>query len=187
MFDLDLTSPGHSRSKQMSPNERPSYPSLIKHLAVSARVSKLRPSEIYLTSISSLRATLGQRQWCQMNLIYDFLSIINSNSVVILNRFGDTGHWKLCDMDWPFTVTQGQRQLRQMKPHIYDFLSIINSNSVVILNRFGDIGHWKPVWPGLTFQGRSRSKKTMTNETLYMTSYMWIMVTIPLSCTPFEI
>ena len=32
MLDLDFTSPGHSRSKQMSPNERPymtSYPSLI--------------------------------------------------------------------------------------------------------------------------------------------------------------
>ena len=56
MLDLDLTSPGHSRSKQMSPNERPymympSYRSLIIHLAISARVSKLRPSEICLTSI----------------------------------------------------------------------------------------------------------------------------------------
>ena len=43
------------------------------------------------------------------------------------------------------------------------------------------------MWPGLTFHGHSRSKKTMENETSYMTSYMWIMVTNPLSCTIFEI
>ena len=53
---------------------------------------------------------------------------------------------------------------------IYDFLSIINSNSVVILNRFVAIGHWKPVWPGLIFQGHSRSKTMFPNETSYMTS-----------------
>ena len=54
MHDLDLTSVDHSRSKQMPPNERPymtSYPSLVIGLAVSARVSKLRPPEICLTSI----------------------------------------------------------------------------------------------------------------------------------------
>ena len=50
MLDLDLTAAGHSRSKQMPPNERP----------------------------------------------YDFISIINSNSAVILNRFGDSAIEKLC-------------------------------------------------------------------------------------------
>ena len=60
MLDLDLTSPGQSRSKGMLPNERPcmtSYPSLIINLAVSASVSKLWPSEICLTSISPLKVT----------------------------------------------------------------------------------------------------------------------------------
>ena len=54
MLDLDLASAGHSRSKQMSSNERPymtSYPSLLINLAVSARVSKLGPSEICVASI----------------------------------------------------------------------------------------------------------------------------------------
>ena len=119
MLDLELTSPGHSRSKQMSPNERPYmpfYPSLIINLAVSARVSKLRPSEICLTWIDPSRS----------------LKVKDNGAI-----------WNLR----------------------HDFLSIIKSNSVVILNRFGDIGHWKPVWPGSTFQGHSRSKTMVPNET----------------------
>ena len=40
---------------------------------------------------------------------------------------------------------------------------------------FGDMGHWTRVWPGLTFQGHSKSKKTVPNETSYMTSYMWLI------------
>ena len=38
------------------------------------------------------------------NLMYDFLSITNSNSVVILNKFGDIGHWKPV---WPGLTFQG--------------------------------------------------------------------------------
>ena len=155
MLDLDLTSPGHSRSKQMPPNERPymtSNPSLIIHLAVSARVTKLRPSEICLTSIWPFKVTQGQRQCRQMKPhIYDFLCIINSNSVVILNRFGDIGHWK------PVTSIDHWRSDNGAKWNlIYDILSITNSNSVVILNRFGDIGYWKPVWPGPGSQSQAK-------------------------------
>ena len=61
---------------------------------------------------------------------------------------------------------------------IYHFLSIINSNSVVILNRFGDIGHWKPVWPGLTFQGPSRSQTMVPNVISYMSSYPSPIITV---------
>ena len=39
----------------------------------------------------------------------------------------------------------------------------------------------------LTSQGHSRSKITVPNEPSYVTSYMSIMVTNPLSCTIFEI
>ena len=102
-----------SRSPQMLPNERPymtSYPSLIIHLAVSARVSKLRPSEICLPSIWNwpLQVTLGQRQWCQMKP-YIWLPTHHSNSVVILNRFGDIGHWKPV---WPGLTFQGHSTWR---------------------------------------------------------------------------
>ena len=57
MLDLDFTSTGHFRSKQMPPNERP-YPSLIIYLAVFARGSKLWPFEICLTSIWPLQVNL---------------------------------------------------------------------------------------------------------------------------------
>ena len=127
-----------SRSKQMSPNERPymtSYPSLIIHLGESARVSKVRPFEICLTSIWPLQVKDNGAKW---NLIYDFLSIIYSRAVVILNRFGDIGHWKLA-------------------------------------------------WPGLTFQGHSRPKTIALNETSYMTSYPWPIVTLWLSWIDLEI
>ena len=72
-----------------------------------------------------------------------------------------------------------------MKPH--DFLSIINSNSVVILKGFGDIDRWKPVWPGLTFQGHSRSKTMAPNETSCMSSHPSSIVTLWLSWKDLEI
>ena len=54
MRDLDLTSPGHSRSKPMPPFERASmtsYSTLMVNMDLSASVSKLQPSEICVTSI----------------------------------------------------------------------------------------------------------------------------------------
>ena len=106
------------------------------------------------------------------------ISTINSNFMVILNRFGYRP-LKTCvtwiDLSRSLKIKDNGAKWN----FIYDFLSTINSNFVVILNRFGDIGHWKPVSPGLTFQGHSRSKKRVPNETSYMTSYMWIMVTNP--------
>ena len=54
MRDLDLTSPGHSRSKPMPPFERASmtsYSTLMVTMDLSASVSKLQPSEICVTSI----------------------------------------------------------------------------------------------------------------------------------------
>ena len=62
MHGLHLTSPGHSRSKQMPPNERPLYscPSFIINLGLSARVSRLLPSKTCLTSIWPLQVNLGQ-------------------------------------------------------------------------------------------------------------------------------
>ena len=175
----------------MAPNETSymiSYPSPIVTLWLSWIDLEIQAIENLCDLDWLFNVTQGQRQWRQMNLIYDFLSTTNSNSVVILNRFGDIGHWKLV---WPrFDISRSLKVKDNGSKWnlIYDFLSITNSNSVVILNRFGDIGHWKPVWPGLTFQlrGHSRSKKTVPNETLYMTSYMWLMVTNPLSCTIFR-
>ena len=66
MHDLDLTSPGHSRSKQMPPNERPydflsiiynKFGRICKGFQVTA---KLRPSETCLASIWPLQANPGQ-------------------------------------------------------------------------------------------------------------------------------
>ena len=58
-----LTSPGHSRSKPMTPFERASmtsYSTLMVTMALSASVSKLQPPIICLTSILT---SLGQSQW----------------------------------------------------------------------------------------------------------------------------
>ena len=54
MFDLDLTSQGHSSPKPMAPFERASmtsYSTIMVTVDLSASVSKLQPSEICLTSI----------------------------------------------------------------------------------------------------------------------------------------
>ena len=54
MSDLDLTYPGHSRSKPMAPFGSSSmtfYSTLMVTTALSASVSKLQPSEICVTSI----------------------------------------------------------------------------------------------------------------------------------------
>ena len=51
---LQNNSPGHSKSKEMAPNESPyvtSYPSLVISLVISTSLSKLQPSEICMTSI----------------------------------------------------------------------------------------------------------------------------------------
>ena len=107
MPDLDLTSPGQSRSKLIAPNESAymtSYTSSLINLAVSARVTKLQPSEICITSIWPLQVTPGQRQLRQMkphmtsypsSIVTLWLSWIDLEIQAIKN---------LCDLDWPFNV-----------------------------------------------------------------------------------
>ena len=112
MPDLDLTSPSQSRSKLIVPNQRAymtSYPSLVISLTVSSSVTKLQgpvgqrqrcQMKPHMTSYPSSIVTLWL-SWIDLeilaienlcdngakwNLIYDFLSIINSNSVVMVNR-----------------------------------------------------------------------------------------------------
>ena len=131
MLDLDLTSPGHSRLKQMPPNERlymTSYPSLIRHL--------------------------------------------------ICKGFQVTALWNMPDLD---LTSPGHSRSKQMSPNERPYMT--SYPSVVISNRFGDIGHWKPVWPGLTFQGHSRSKTMALNKIsdifLFFSLYLfWVWVLI---------
>ena len=103
MPDLDLTSPGQSRSTLVVTNERVyimPYPSLLISLAVSAGFPSYGPLKYAWLRFNLSRWLQVQDNGAKWNFIYDFLSIINSNSVVILNRFGDIGHWKQLPLTW---------------------------------------------------------------------------------------
>ena len=128
MSDLDLTSPGHSRSKQMPPNERPymtSYPSLIINLAVSARGSKLRPSEICLDltfpgeSRSKLILTIGR-------LTIDFLSIIRNKFGRICQCYQVTALENMLDLDLTSPSHSRSKQMSPNKrPYMTSYASLI--------------------------------------------------------------
>ena len=111
-----------------------------------------------------------------------FLSIINSNSVVILNRFGDIGHWKYVtwiDLSRSLEVKDnGSKWI----PHYGTYMTSYPSPIVIFWLSWIDldIDHWKPVWPGLTFQGHSRSKKTakwnFIHDFLYVNNGNWPLI-----------
>ena len=62
------------------------------HFSLQSTIYRPLKTCVTLTDLSrSLKVKDNGAMW---NLIYDFLSIFNSNSVVILNRYGDIGHWK---------------------------------------------------------------------------------------------
>ena len=114
LLDLDLTSPRHSRSKQTPPNERPymtSYPSLKINLTVSARGSKLWPSEIRLTSILPFQVKVNSNKW---KGIYDFLSIISNKFGRICQCYQVTALGNMLDLD---LTSPGHSRSKQMSPN----------------------------------------------------------------------
>ena len=85
MLDLDLTSAGHSRSKQMPPNERPymtSYPSLVISLAESTSVFRSKAMAPNDTSYGS-----GQGFWLflTVEIINFFVSVYNQIAIEIIS------------------------------------------------------------------------------------------------------
>ena len=77
MLDIDLTSPGHSRSKQMSPNERPyDFLSVINN--TFGRICKgfQITCVTWIDLLMSLKVKDNGAKW---NFIYDFLYVNNGN------------------------------------------------------------------------------------------------------------
>ena len=179
MLELDLTSRSLDLVKAMKCHQMrdnmPSYP-----VSIINRTGYLEVEGIWRYRPPNLRdldwpfkITQGQRQWRQMKprscmrLSWIDLVILNRSMVilmVILNIFGDMPKPLKTCVTCRLTV-QAKVKDNGAKWNLIIFIWLNSYPSsiyvtlwlLVILNRFGDIGHWKPVWPGWTCQGHSRS------------------------------
>ena len=125
-----LTFQGHPRTNRMVPNETSYmifYPGVIVTICFSCTDLEIDP---YIQlKICNKFGRICQCYQVETSYKYDFLSIINSNYVVILNRYGDIGHWESV---WPWLTIQGHSRSKTMVPNGTSYMTSYQSSIVTL-------------------------------------------------------
>ena len=117
----------------------------------------------HMTSHSSLRISYGPVKYAsprldlsrslqlkdngtKWNLIYNFLSIINSKSVVILNRFADIGYWKPVTWINLYSEGRGLNPLTPLDPPLQLFEEIRTSTKWYVLLQISTCLYYTSKW-----------------------------------------